>query len=156
MNDEQIILRPARRGDGQSAFDVTWLSARGLATSHYSADEIANWMGERNAAYYEELISHGRMIVAEQKGVIVGFVDAEPGELTRLFVLPSASGVGLGGRLLQAGLAQARRSHEGPIRLEATLNAVGFYERHGFRKKGEGYASHTLGGPPLAIVHMEL
>jgi predicted GNAT family N-acyltransferase len=96
------------------------------------------------------------MVVAEQNGVIVGFVDAEPGELTRLFVLPTATGVGLGGRLLQAGLEQARRGHEGPIRLEATLNAVSFYERHGFCRKGEGYASHTLGGPPLAIVRMEL
>jgi predicted GNAT family N-acyltransferase len=156
MSDRKIVLRPARQGDGQSVFDVTWLSAKGLATSHYSAEEIAGWMGERNAAYYEELISHGRMVVAEENGVIVGFVDAEPGELTRLFVLPSASGFGLGGRLLKVGLEQARRDHEGPIKLEATLNAVGFYERHGFCKKGEGYATHTLGGASLAIVQMEL
>lgn len=96
------------------------------------------------------------MVVAERNGEIVGFVDAEPGELTRLFILPSASGVGLGKRLLDVGIEQARRDHRGPVKLEATLNAVGFYERHGFNATGKGYAAHTLGGPPIPIVHMEL
>jgi GNAT superfamily N-acetyltransferase len=127
-----------------------------LAKDHYSAEVIAGWMGERTPAYYEALIAHGRMIVAEQSGVIVGFVDAEPGEVTRLFLLPTASGSGLGSRLLQNGIEHARRGHDGPIKVEATLNAVGFYEKRGFRILGGGYTSHNLGGPPIAIVYMEL
>ena len=137
-------------------FDITWLSVSGLAGSHYSAKVIAGWMGERTPAYYEDLIAKGRMVVAEQSGVVVGFVDAEPGELTRLFILPSASGNGLGKRLLQIGIEHARQRHDGTTKVEVTLNAVGFYERHGFKITGKGPSSHTLGGPPIQIVHMEL
>ena len=156
MSNDQFVLRPAHQGDGQSVFDVTWLSVRGLAKNHYSAEQIEHWMGERTPAYYEELIANGRMVLAERSGVIVGFVDAEPGELTRLFILPDVSGCGLGGRLLHIGIEQARRGHEGPVKVEATLNAVGFYELHGFKVSGRGYASHTVGGPPIPIMHMEL
>jgi GNAT superfamily N-acetyltransferase len=155
MSEDRIELRPARQGDGQSVFDLTWVSVKSLAKDHYSAELIANWMGERTPAFYEELIAKGLMIVAEQGGAIVGFVDAEPGELTRLFVQPNASGRGLGRRLLQIGIEQARRGHDGPIKVEATLNAVAFYETHGFKIVGNGYASHDPGGgPQIAIVHM--
>jgi hypothetical protein len=64
--------------------------------------------------------------------VIVVFVDAEPGEVTRLFLLPTASGRGLGSRLL-------RRGYDDPIKVEATLKATGFYETHGFKTLGSGY-----------------
>ena len=156
MSDDPILLRPARQGDGQSVFELTWASVKGLAKNHYSAEVIANWMGERSPAYYENLIDRGLMVVAEQSGIIIGFVDAEPGELTRLFILPSAAGSGLGTRLLQIGIEQARRGHNGPVKVEATLNAVEFYKKHGFKVLMRGYASHSFGGPPISIIHMEL
>ena len=156
MSANETLMRPARKGDGEAVFELTWVSVKSLARDHYSEAVIAGWMGERTPAYYEALIDHGRMAVAEQGGVIVGFVDAEPGEVTRLFLLPTASGRGLGSRLLRIGIEQARRGHDGKIKLEATLNAVGFYEKHGFKVLGSGYTSHSLGGPPISIVYMEL
>jgi GNAT superfamily N-acetyltransferase len=156
MIDDQIVLRPARQGDGQSVFDLTWVSVKALAKDHYSAEVIADWMGERTPAYYEKLVANGLMVVAEQGGVIVGFVDSEPGELTRLFLLPNACGKGPGTRLLKIGIEQARRGHDGPIRAEATLNAVGFYEKHGFKILRSCYASHNVGGPPIPLILMEL
>lgn len=157
MNDEKITsLRPAREGDGQAVFDVTRRSVRELANSHYSSEQIAGWMGDRTAVYYEALIAKGLMVVAEQNGEIVGFVDAEPGEVTRLFLLAEAAGAGLGKRLLEIGIENARLGHEGPIRVESTINAEGFYRRRGFRTVERGYFSHGLGGDPIEIVHMEL
>jgi GNAT superfamily N-acetyltransferase len=157
MSGDQFLLRPAQRGDGQSVFDVTWLSVNGLAKTHYSAEQIACWMGKRTPAYYEDLIAKGGMVVAERNGAIVGFVDAEPGELTRLFIVPSAAGSGLGRRLLHIGIEHARRGHVGPIKIESTLNAVGFYERHGFKIRGRGFArSDHVGGASIPIVHIEL
>ena len=113
-------------------------------------------MGERTPTFYEELMAKGRMTVCLRNGVVVGFVDAEPGEVTRLFMLPEAAGLGLGRRLLEIGIAQARLGHGGPIKLEATINAEGFYQRHGFRSMGRGYFSHGIGGVPIEIVHMQL
>jgi predicted GNAT family N-acyltransferase len=95
------------------------------------------------------------MTVAEAAGAIVAFVDAEPGEVTRLYVLPGAAGKGLGKTLLGFGIA-ASHGHDGPIRLEATINAEPFYRRHGFAAIERGYFSHGLGGEPVEIVHMEM
>ena len=113
-------------------------------------------MGKRTAAYYEDLISHGRVRVAERLDRIIGFVDAEPGELTRLFLLPSAAGTGLGHRLLVIGLEQARIGYKGPIRVEATLNAEGFYARHGFKTVCKGPASHQFSDDPIELAYMEM
>lgn len=117
--NEHTLLRPACPGDGQAAFDVTQASVRELAKGHYSPQQIAGWMGERTAETYEALIAKGQMVVAEQGGKIVGFVDSEPGEVTRLFLLAGAAGSGLGKRLLEIGIQNARLGHEGPIKVES-------------------------------------
>lgn len=151
-----ITFRPARAGDGQATFDITWRSVAGLAAGHYSSAQIVGWMGARTPEFYEGLIARGRMVVAERDGSLVAFVDAEPGEVTRLFVLPEAAGGGLGKRLLAIGIETARRGHTGPVRLEATINAAEFYRRNGFREIGRGHFSHGLGGDPIEIIQMEL
>lgn len=156
MDHGGVVLRAARPGDGAALYEVTRRSVESLARGHYRPDQLAGWMGERTAATYEAVIAGGRTVVAEEKGVVVGFVDAEPGEVTRLFLLPEAAGRGLGRRLLEIGIAAARRDHAGPIRIEATLNAQSFYERHGFRAVKKGYFSHGIGGDPIEIVVMEM
>lgn len=153
---EGITLRPARHGDGRSVFEVTRRSIAALANGCYSEAQLRGWMGERTAVFYEDLIANGRMVVAEQAGHIVGFVDAEPGEVTRLFLLESVAGEGLGRRLLEVGLAQAGAGGAAVIRVESTLNAKGFYQRHGFVERQQGVFSHGVGGEPIAVVHMEL
>jgi hypothetical protein len=83
-------FRSAHREDAKTVFHITKASIGGLARTSYSPDQIENWMGERTPAFYEELIAKGRMTVYLRGGVVVGFVDAEPGEVTRLFILPEA------------------------------------------------------------------
>lgn len=155
-NENGIVLRPARPGDGQSLYDVTVRSIQGLGKEHYSGDQLAGWMGERTAGYYEDMIKKNKAFVAEENGGILGFVDADPGEVTRLFLLPEASGRGLGKRLLELGVEIAAKDHSGPIKIESTLNAQGFYERHGFKAVKKGYFSHGVGGDPIEIVLMEM
>ena len=41
---------------------------------------------------------------------------------------------GVGSVIMAHALALARRGHQGPIRVQATLNAVPFYGRFGFRE----------------------
>jgi GNAT superfamily N-acetyltransferase len=156
MDHDAITFRAARPGEGQAVFDLTHRSVGGLAAQHYTPEQIAGWMGERTPAFYESLIANGRMVVALRAGRVVGFVDADPGEVTRLFVLPDAAGLGIGRRLLDRGIEIARAGHSGPIRLEATLNAERFYQRHGFVTVGHGTFSHGVGGDPIPIVHMAL
>ena len=86
---------------------------------------------------------------------MVAFVDTVPGEVTRLFILPEASGQGLGTRLLELGIAKASEGHSGSIVVESTLNAEAFYRKHGFVTTGRGFSGHDIGGAEVEIVHME-
>jgi GNAT superfamily N-acetyltransferase len=147
-----IDIRPARPGEGQALYDVTQTAVTGLASGHYSAEQIANWMGGRDAAHYEQVIARGGVRVAVRGKAILGFVDTEPGVLLRLFVRPGTAGQGLGRRLLALGVAAAMQ--DGCVRLEATLNAAPFYEKHGFVAQGRALYQHELGGLPVEIVKM--
>jgi len=151
-----FVIRPAVAGDAEAVFQVTRDSVAGLATTHYTPAQIAGWMGDRTPATYREACAGGRIRVAEQDGRVVGFVDAVPGEITRLFLLPGAAGLGLGRRLMEEGLAMAREGHDGPLRIEATLNAVAFYKRFGFREVGRGHFGGRQGEwPPIEVVYLE-
>ncbi|MGM4954293.1 hypothetical protein ACT4MK_02855 [Bradyrhizobium barranii] len=64
-------------------------------------------MGKPKPAFYDELIAKGRLTACLCDGVVVGFVDAQPSELTRLFTLPDVAGLGLGRRRLAIAIEQA-------------------------------------------------
>lgn len=127
-----LTLRQARAADAPALFEAHQDSVLGLARSAYAAPQLQAWFEGRSPALYEPALSEGRIWLAEQGGQVQGFVGVEPLELSLLFVRRSAAGSGLGRRLLALGLAQARRTAAGPLKLVATLNSQTFYERHGF------------------------
>ncbi|MFN0041773.1 MAG: GNAT family N-acetyltransferase [Alphaproteobacteria bacterium] len=149
-----FTLRPARAEDAAAIVEVTQLSVEGLARGHYSGAQIEGWTRGRDASYYRAAIALGRMHVAELDGRLVGFVDSVPGEVTRLFILPEIARRGLGRRLMELGLVEARKGHAGKLRIEATRNAVAFYERFGFAVTGHGIFSRGAGNPDIEIVQM--
>ena len=51
-----------------------------------------------------------------------------------VYVDPAEILQGVGCAILRHAVALARSEHDGPVRLEATLNARDFYERVGFRE----------------------
>jgi len=150
----EIILRAACAGEGHFLFEITERSVRALADRHYSAEQIDHWMSGRSAGYYERIIAAGGTTVACDGAHIVGYVDAVPGEIKRLFVAPGVVGKGLGTRLLHVGLVRARQGHAGPLLVLATLNAEGFYARHGFVRQGTTTYSGEAGSVDLDLVVM--
>jgi hypothetical protein len=65
-------------------------------------------------------------------GKLVGFVAAQLGEVTLLFVLPQATGQGIGSGLFEHGLAVAEDNCPAPVLVVATKNSESFYAAHGF------------------------
>ncbi len=113
-------------------------------------------MGARTAETYCADCASGRITIAEQAGRVVGYVDAVPGEIIRLFIRPECSGKGLGQQLMEFGLASATAEGHDKIKIEATLNAVPFYERFGFRVVGQSvFSSERADYPEIAKSIME-
>ncbi|MBU6449848.1 MAG: GNAT family N-acetyltransferase [Rhodospirillales bacterium] len=144
-------LRPARAGEGQALYGITKAAVEVRAAAHYSAAQISGWMNGRDGALYEALIAAGGITVAAERDAVLGYVEAVPGEITRLFVHPEAAGRGLGRRLLERGIAMAG---PGEIRLNATLNAAPFYEHCGFIPLGREMYCHDGGNEPVEVVKM--
>jgi len=97
---------------------------------------------------------HGILLVAQQGGVVVGcaglrLVHDGLGEITRVFVAPTARGQGLGGHLLDGLEIWARDHGVLVLRLDTRSDLVearGLYAKHGYVEvepfNAEEYADH--------------
>jgi len=61
-----------------------------------------------------------------------GIGEATTGVVVACYVDPAMIRRGVGSAIMEHALVIARRGHDGPIRVEATLNAAPFYARFGF------------------------
>jgi putative acetyltransferase len=139
-------LRPYEAADEDASIELwrqTWQQA------YPSIDFAARvtWWRER---WRNELVPNAAIIVAEQAGVLVGFVtiDAE-GYLDQLVVTPSH----WGSKLATAMVDEAkRRSPRGVTLLvnKDNARAIRFYERNGFVHSGED-VNPTSGRPVLRM-----
>jgi GNAT superfamily N-acetyltransferase len=99
-------------------------------------------------------IERGAIFVADSSAVVVGFGEAAPGSVVAVYVDPWATHRGIGTAILLQALEMARRGHDGPIRVEATLNASSFYERHGFRETHRTTLRRNRVDVPVVVMEM--
>ena len=69
-----------------------------------------------------------------------------------VYVDPAAVLQGIGSAILRHAVALARKEHDGPIRLEATLNARDFYERAGFREVKRSTVKRNQVDVPVVVM----
>lgn len=134
MTAEPTIIRQARLEDATELFAVHQRSVQSLCAADYSAEHMATWFTGRSADMYLPALQAGQLWVAEADGQVIGFVGAEPGEVTLLFVAPEAAGRSVGSRLFEFGLLRASNDFQGPLTVVATRNSVSFYRRYGFNE----------------------
>ena len=103
-----------------------------------------------SAAYFRQTVNEDVVLVAEEDGALVGFVQigdnriAETGvpgdqEIRRLYVLVDWQGRGIGSALMTAALAHRRIAGDSTVFLtvwEDNAQAQAFYRRHGFAVVG--------------------
>jgi putative acetyltransferase len=149
-----VRIRRALPGDIDAIYRTHCDSVEKLCGGEYDARQIAMWMDGRSPAGYLDAIARGELWVAELDG-IVGFAEIEGNEMSKLFVAGDHSGQQIGARLLDCALAAIAAGGASHARLEATLTAVPFYERQGFRRTGTGYFSRGNSTVRIEIVQME-
>ena len=123
-----FTLRPYSASDEDAAIDLwfrTWTKAY---PSIDFTQRLEGWRGR----WRDELVPGARIVVAEQAGVMIGFVSIDAvGYLDQLVVDPDAWGSHLGTALVAEAKAM---SPSGITLLVNTDNAraIRFYERNGF------------------------
>ncbi|MBR0933308.1 GNAT family N-acetyltransferase [Bradyrhizobium jicamae] len=139
-------LRPYRAADEDAAIELwrqTWQQA------YPSIDFTARvaWWRER---WRSELVPNAAIIVAEQDGVLTGFVTIDgTGYLDQLVVDPAHWGSPLAGALVD----EAKHLAPGGVTLlvnKDNARAIRFYERSGFTHAGED-VNPTSGRPVLKM-----
>ncbi len=108
---------------------------RQSAKSHYTAEQIEAWAGRLIQDYYTPDPDVFFVAVADD-GSIVGFgeLNLKTGEIEAVFVAPEHGRRGIGRRLLQFLEDLAAQHGLTRLVLDASLNAVAFYEQLGYRQ----------------------
>ena len=127
----------------------------GICTSMYTPEELLAWAVPRTPESYEELIRSREFFVAEMDDVIVGFgvLNEKSAEVEAIYVSPVAGRRGIGLELLRALEERASSFGLEMLRLNASLNAVQFYEKAGYVAQ-ERSKYRLLTGIEIACVPM--
>lgn len=139
-----LDIRRATRDDCEEIGRVHVRSIREICGGHYAPESIEAWASPRKGEHYLKAIRDKEFYVAEEDGAVVGFgnLNAETCEIEAVYVSPEASGRGVGMNILRTLEGRARELGLKSLVLNASLNAVAFYERGGFASERAG--THTL------------
>ncbi len=149
-----IIIRRARQEDMKSVLRIHIRAIREICSSHYTKEEIKVWSEVLKPGRYKKAISTGAFFVAVDAEAIVGFsnLDLQKGLVEAVYVDPEYVGLGVGMKLLQSLENVANNSGLNLLHLSASLNAVPFYERAGY--KSQNNTRHLLPFGMVACVPM--
>ena len=130
-------LRAALDADARATRSLHLSAVHALCAPQYAPEIIEGWLRGRVPERYLSGIRSGSMFVPEDDANVVGFCQNKPGEVLAVFVEPGSTGRGIGSLLLSRALSDAGAG-KAVVRVASTINAVGFYESHGFDVVGRG------------------
>ncbi|WP_423747296.1 GNAT family N-acetyltransferase (plasmid) [Haladaptatus sp. SPP-AMP-3] len=138
-----VNLREADPADAQSICAVHLASIEGLAGQSYTEVQVSAWGHERNPEEYPITASDTYFLLAENEHRLLGFGWMKPnadgyfqsdvyGEITAVYVHPSVAHQRIGSQIYTGLESYAREKNIDSLGLWASLNAVPFYEAHGY------------------------
>lgn len=150
------VIRKARHRDKDALATLHAASITVLCGGAYTREQVAAWTGVLVPAVYDTALRDKVFLVAEgphQALLGLGMLDADHGEISAIYIHPDAAGQGVGSALLQALEKSARGFAIPETTVFSTLNAKGFYLRHGYEVQGETF--HRLpDGSRLECIRM--
>ena len=156
-----VVIRPPRQNDVSklSAFFVeAWKEAGPGALGFSGAtNEAISEIASEEFLRKRLATPTIQMMVAEEGRRIIGFssvrrVDAREAELSAIVVLESATGKGVGSRLLRKALDAARKRGFNSVSVKTEMTnerAISFYRKAGFTESGK--AVERVGGTRVAL-----
>ncbi|WP_229429301.1 GNAT family N-acetyltransferase [Massilia sp. ST3] len=142
-----LMQRTATAADLGRLWELRTRAVRATCASHYPPDVIETWCAAAPPVSLPLLVQAGGTVVAEEDGLLIGYaiLNQETGEVDAAFVEPAHQGRGIALGLLRELETMARLRGLARMFLSASLNAVPFYERAGFRSVREELYPHRSG-----------
>jgi putative acetyltransferase len=150
-----FTIRRAVESDSPHVYEVHVRSIREVCAPSYTPEEIHDWTVRKRPEGYVPVIKTRDFFVATADERVVGFSEFNPetSEVAAVYVHPEFTGQGVGRALLEHAEAAALARGATRLHLSSSLNAVPFYEKHGYVVDKHG--SVTLGsGRALRCVFM--
>jgi ribosomal protein S18 acetylase RimI-like enzyme len=154
--DRPFTLRRATSEDVHQVHEVHTVSIKTGAEGHYEPGVIEVWVDAFNPENFPKNIERMEFHVAElPDGRIAAFVafDLKTKEVDSVYVAPWGRGMGLGSHLMDFAEEAAKRAGLESLWLDASLNAVSFYAKLGW-KEIERHA-RVRKGVEIPVVRME-
>jgi GNAT superfamily N-acetyltransferase len=149
-------IRPFRPADGEALADFHRRAILATSGEFYTRTELESWAAGLRGAGYASAVQDGEIIeVALDSGdVPIAFCGRRENSVLGLYVDPDWQRHGLGGLLLARAEAAIGGSGYGSVTIKASISAVPFYVRHGYRVV-ESTRHTTRGGLVLASAVVE-
>lgn len=151
-------IRSLRTTDKKAVIAIHRRSIYGLCKDYYSHKEMDAWTARLTPQLFDEGMKDENNIgvVAVDSAIVVGygFINVKDREVRALYVLPGYAKQGAG-RVIMGRLEElAREKKIESLKVQSTLNAVGFYRKAGYRETGR--EKHRINADvSIACVRME-
>jgi putative acetyltransferase len=134
-----MLIRLYQPEDAPALIALKRDTIRRISARDYSAEQVNAWAPDDSAlARWPARLANRFVVVAEINRQIVGFADIAPdGHIDQFYVHAAHQRRGVGRALLNALLAQARRTNIPRLHTEASITARPFFEAHGFTVDAE-------------------
>jgi GNAT superfamily N-acetyltransferase len=154
--DQHFIVRKARPEDVRQVHEVHTAAIRTGASGTYEPEVVEVWVDAFNPESFPANIERMEFYVAElEDGRIGAFLafDLNTAEIDSVYVAPWGGGLGLGSFLLAFAEETGRLAGLETLWLDASLNAVGFYQRYGWVEVE--WHARVRRGVEIPVVKME-
>jgi GNAT superfamily N-acetyltransferase len=138
---EKIVVRPAAEADLDTIAAIQEASILALGAGVYARDQLEAW-ARVGIETRHGLLGQGSFFVAQihRRIVGVGGWSADAGDpsaawIRYVFVRPEAVRQGIGRQVMEAVEVSARAAGRSVFHVWSSLNAVGFYEALGYRRR---------------------
>lgn len=135
-HDAHLSIRPLRAADIPQVSALIRNTLLLTNLPDYDLETIQALMPTFSTEAVGALARRREMFVCEEGGRLSGVLGLEAAEVYTFFVAPDRQGHGMGRTFLHFAEDLARKRGIKELRVSASLTAVGFYERLGYRRMG--------------------
>lgn len=151
-----VTIRRARAEDLEACHRIHGAAVRAGTREAYSQEATEAWASAFNRDTFPEKVEEDEVFVVENdERRVLGFVSLKVAtfEVDSVYVDPAAAGRGIGTELLHHIMDVARQHHLHTLWLDASKNAVPFYEKRGWVETDR--CTRVRDGVEIPCVRME-